>query len=304
MRIGIPKALIFWKEPFFWPEFFKNLGIEVVFSPKTNKEIIEIGTKVADPETCFSIKVFLGHVFFLEKKVDYIFIPRLIRKNSLGFEYCPKFFGLPDVAKLIVKTPILSPKIDLKKESEELIALKVGKKFSKDFKKIKKAIKKAKEKEEREEKKKFEKFFEKFKSNRKVILLISHPYNIYDDSLNLGLREKLKKLGVEIINIDEVPLLKKIKVDPRDAGIKIEPYPVFHWEFAYDIIAKIKEQKLKKISGVIEISSFQCGCDSVLKEFIEKEVRKDKTPFLYLVFDEHTGEAGLKTRLEAFIDTL
>jgi len=58
------------------------------------------------------------------------------------------------------------------------------------------------------------------------------------------------------------------------------------------------------IAGAIEISSFQCGCDAVLKEFVEKEFRERKIPFLYLMIDEHTGEAGLQTRLEAFMDTI
>jgi len=58
------------------------------------------------------------------------------------------------------------------------------------------------------------------------------------------------------------------------------------------------------IAGVVQISSFQCGCDAVLKEFVEKKFKQNKIPFLYLIIDEHTGEAGLQTRLEAFVDTL
>jgi len=58
------------------------------------------------------------------------------------------------------------------------------------------------------------------------------------------------------------------------------------------------------ITGVIEISSFACGCDAVLKEFVEKEFKSRKIPFLYLIIDEHAGEAGFQTRLEAFIDTI
>jgi len=59
-----------------------------------------------------------------------------------------------------------------------------------------------------------------------------------------------------------------------------------------------------KISGVIEISSFLCGCDAVLKEFVEKSFKEKKVPFLYLIIDEHTADAGVQTRLEAFLDTL
>jgi predicted nucleotide-binding protein (sugar kinase/HSP70/actin superfamily) len=60
----------------------------------------------------------------------------------------------------------------------------------------------------------------------------------------------------------------------------------------------------RKIDGAIQISSFACGCDAVLKEFVEKKFKENKIPFLYLIIDEHTGEAGFQTRLEAFADTI
>jgi predicted nucleotide-binding protein (sugar kinase/HSP70/actin superfamily) len=47
-----------------------------------------------------------------------------------------------------------------------------------------------------------------------------------------------------------------------------------------------------------------CGCDAVLKEFVEKRFKENKIPFLYLIIDENTADAGVQTRLEAFIDTL
>jgi predicted nucleotide-binding protein (sugar kinase/HSP70/actin superfamily) len=78
----------------------------------------------------------------------------------------------------------------------------------------------------------------------------------------------------------------------------------FHWEFAKEIMEKINEVLKYEINGAIEISSFACGCDAVLKEFVEKKFKENKIPFLYLIIDEHTGEAGFQTRLEAFVDTI
>ncbi len=105
MTIGIPKALFYWKQPYFWETFFKELGCEPIFSPDTNKEIIEKGVKIADSETCLSVKVLYGHLLFLDGKADLIFLPRL-KKNEFG-EYCPKFFGLPDLADLFLKKHVL-----------------------------------------------------------------------------------------------------------------------------------------------------------------------------------------------------
>ena len=293
MTIGIPRALIYWKHPCFWETFFKELGLKVLLSPQTNKKIVEKGVKSADPETCFSIKVFWGHLLWLEHSVDYIFVP-LLKTNEQGLEYCPKFFGLPDLAKILTKTPILIEVFDQKKEKIEKTLEKLGRKFKKDKKTIDKAIKIAflKEKELKEKTK--QDFFKKIQFQKPKIVLISHPYNLYDEYLNLRMKEKLAKLGVEPFFIDEVPFIKTQSM----------VWPKFHWEFGQEIMEKVQDVLNYNIAGAIEISSFQCGCDAVLKEFVEKKFKDKKIPFLYLLIDEHTGEAGIQTRLEAFIDTL
>ena len=103
-----------------------------------------------------------------------------------------------------------------------------------------------------------------------------------------------------MIYIDEVPTNNQQTTSYK---LKIE-WPRFHWEFGKEIREKVEETLKYKISGVIEISSFLCGCDAVLKEFVEKAFKTAKIPFLYLIIDEHTADAGIQTRLEAFIDTL
>jgi len=326
MKIGIPRALVYWKEPFssgshrgyFWKTFFENLGVNIVLSPQTNKEIIEMGVKVADPETCFATKVFLGHLLWLEGKVDYIFVPRL-KTNEEKLEFCPRFFGLPDLVKILVKTKILTESFDFRKNgSLEKPLWKLGKKLGFGKEKIKKAIEITFSKEEKIKKEQEENFFQKINSKKPKILLISHPYNLYDDFVNVGIEKKLKDLGAEVIFIDEVPLNRSRttliedadirrrasasnqRSDQRESAVLIK----FHWEFGKEIMEKIEEILKYPISGVIEISSFLCGCDAVLKEFVEKEFKENRVPFLYLIIDEHTADAGVQTRLEAFIDTI
>jgi predicted nucleotide-binding protein (sugar kinase/HSP70/actin superfamily) len=292
MTIGIPRALIYWKQPRFWETFFENLDFKIIFSPPTNKEIVENGVKIADPETCFANKVFWGHLLWLEEKSDCIFVPRL-KTNEDRLEYCPKFFGIPDLAKMLVKTPILTETFDWRKENIEKSLEKLGKKLKKDKKIIEKATRAAFLKEEELKEKDRQDFFKKIHSKKQKIVLISHPYNLYDDYVNLRMKEKLEELGVEPIFIDEIPARQKYLDRPK-----------FHWEFGEEMMRKIQEVINYKIAGAIEISSFGCGCDAVLKEFVEKEFKRNKIPFLYLLIDEQTGEAGIQTRLEAFIDTL
>jgi predicted nucleotide-binding protein (sugar kinase/HSP70/actin superfamily) len=297
MKIGIPRALIYWKRPYFWESFFENLDFEVLLSPKTNKEIVEIGVKISDPETCFSNKVYFGHLKWLDQKCDLIFVPRL-KTNKEKLEYCPKFFALPDLAKISVKTKILTETFDEKREKFEESLVKLGKKLGKGKKEVEEAFQKAllKEKEIREKQEK--EVLEKLRSNLKKLILISHPYNLYDEYVNLKVKERLEKLGTTPIFIEEIPISINQQNQHKSAPIK------FHWEFAKEIMEKIDFVLNKKIAGAIEISSFACGCDAVLKEFVEKKFKENKIPFLYLIIDEHTGEAGFQTRLEAFVDTI
>jgi predicted nucleotide-binding protein (sugar kinase/HSP70/actin superfamily) len=328
MKIGIPRALIYWKRPYFWESFFENLKFEILLSPKTNKEIVEIGAKISDPETCFSNKVYFGHLKWLEGKCDLIFVPRFKRKGN--FEYCPKFFGLPDLTKILVKTKILTETFDEKKEKFEESLVKLGNKLGKKKEEIEKAFQEALKKEKEIREKQEEEALEKLKSDFKKIILISHPYNLYDEYVNLRIKERLEKLGVVPIFIEEIPLTSRtytnnsriftnIRENSCPNSCKFESYDIsdirdqirensrniqFHWEFAKEIMEKINEVLKYKIDGAIEISSFACGCDAVLKEFVEKKFKENKIPFLYLIIDEYTGEAGFQTRLEAFVDTV
>lgn len=293
MKIGIPKALIYWKRPHFWQFFFENLGFEVLLSPQTDKEIVEIGVKISDPETCFSNKVYFGHLKWLEGKIDYLFVPRL-KTNEEKLEFCPKFFGLPDLAKIFVKNSILTHNFDERKEAFEKSIIALAEKLGKKENEIKKTLARAllEEKICKEKEKNF--FFEKINSKKKKIIIVSHPYNLYDEYVNLRIAERLKNLDIEPIFITEVIC----REDNSFSDIE------FHWEFGKEIMTKINQVLKFKLDGAIQISSFACGCDAVLKEFIEKKFKNAKVPFLYLIIDEHTGEAGFQTRLEAFIDTL
>jgi len=300
MTIGIPKALMYWKQPHFWETFFEELGFKVLLSPPTNKEIVEMGVRASDPETCFAEKVFFGHLLWLDGKCDYIFTPRL-KTNKEKLEYCPKFFGIPDLAKILVKSPILTETFDERKEKFEKTLGRFGKKLNKNQIEIREAAKIAflKEKELKEKEK--EDFLKEMEMKERKIVLVSHPYNLYDDYVNLGVKEKLEKLGAQPIFIDEVPTNE---IRSSKSKVRNEGYPEFHWEFGKEIMEKIDRILNYSITGALEISSFQCGCDAVLKEFVEKKFKENKIPFLYLMIDEHTGEAGIQTRLEAFMDTI
>lgn len=78
IKIGIPRALLYYKYGDLWENFFNDLDCEIVHSPETNNEILEKGKKLSVDESCLSLKIYMGHVDYLIGKVDYILIPRIV----------------------------------------------------------------------------------------------------------------------------------------------------------------------------------------------------------------------------------
>ena len=96
ITIGLPRALLYYRYKTLWLEFFKELDVKVVISPKTNKEIIEQGTKYVVDEACLSLKIFMGHVDYLKDKVDYVLVPRIVCEK-INSESCTNFIALYDI---------------------------------------------------------------------------------------------------------------------------------------------------------------------------------------------------------------
>ena len=75
MRIGIPRALLYYQYYPMWQTFFEELGAEVVVSPPTTQTMLTEGSARVVADTCLPEKVFLGHILSLVDTCDFIFIP-------------------------------------------------------------------------------------------------------------------------------------------------------------------------------------------------------------------------------------
>ena len=83
ITIGIPKALLYYKYSELWTSFFEELGCEIIVSPNTSKKILEDGIKFSLDESCMAMKIYMGHVYYLIDKCDYILVPRLNVSKSM-----------------------------------------------------------------------------------------------------------------------------------------------------------------------------------------------------------------------------
>lgn len=292
MKIGIPKSLLYFKYHPFIESLLYELGAEVVISADTNKNHLDEGVKYCVDEACLPVKIFHGHTASLKNNCDMLLIPRIMQLRKREF-ICPKFCGLPEMIKNSIPDlpPILSDPIYAYSEMELLKWVKsIARLMTKNASKVEKAYKNA-----LAEQKNHQNSIQNEKC-RYSIALAGHPYNIYDSFANMNLSKKLKNHNISVLTEEFVTDANK---DEQIKALYKKPF----WTFArdtYGFATYLAEQKL--VNGIVYISSFACGIDSVVIELIKN--RLGDFPFLILKIDEHTGEAGFDTRLEAFADML
>lgn len=292
--IGIPKALLYYKYKDLWISFFENLDCDIIVSPNTNKETLEIGKKYVLDEACLSMKIFMGHVYYLLDKCDYILIPR-IRCLKKGQKICTNFSCLYDLVRNTFECNILNYNIDIEKnESEEFAFITMGLNLGYTYRESKKAYKLSKQYEQEVNLKKYSKQKATLANNSRIkIIVAGHPYNLYDNLIGKYITNYLEKENIEIIYSDNY--------DPKYLDKDVSQISKRNY-FTYnrEIIGAISRYQ-NDVDGIILITAFPCGPDSLSNEII---IRNVKTPLITIVMDELVSDAGLVTRLESFIDII
>ncbi|MCG4585299.1 2-hydroxyacyl-CoA dehydratase, partial [Anaerosalibacter bizertensis] len=116
--------------------------------------------------------------------------------------------------------------------------------------------------------------------------------------LNMNLVSKLMSNNIKVITPE---MINKDKINRYSNKLPKRMFWTHGKKIVGSAFSLIKEQK---IDGIIYLSSFGCGMDSVLVDLVERKAIKEEIPFTLLTLDEQTGEAGINTRIEAFIDMM
>jgi len=308
MKVGIPRALLYYNFYPFWKTFLTELGAEVIVSPPTNRQILSDGVKYAVDEVCLPVKIFFGHVISLKDKVDYLFIPR-IASIEKKFFICAKFWGLPDVIRNSLEDipPLLTTDVDLNRRSLYRSMWQLGRRLRANLFKIHTAYRKARGIQEkflqsRQQIRSPAEFLallegEKVKVNwatNSKIGLIGRPYNIYDDYLNMDIAARLEEMGASVVTPE---MLSPTLLYEETKKLSRKNY----WTYGKDILGAARYLARERVDGLIFLVSFNCGPDSLLTELAIRKI-EDKIPVLLLIFDEERAEAGMMTRIESFME--
>ncbi len=315
-KIGLPYALYFYEYYPLWKDFLTRLGAEVIVSPPTNKKILDLGIKSALSEVCLPVKIFYGHVLYLSEIVDYILIPRMVCIEKGAF-FCPKMIGLPDMVKSSLPNLVsqLNPLIDVRQSygTWKSSLMQVGKMITDNSAELSKAFSDS-----------WEAFQQNYLANllepdllsksinQKNILntvkkdsdisvniaVLGHDYLINDSYVNMSLLNKLKNMNVNILTPEMVHpnIVKK--------QLKKLYKPIF-WSLSRKVVGAAFYYFEKRVDGIIHLTSFECGEDSMVGELIHHQSQQyPGVSYTEFVFDEHSGEAGVNTRIEAFLDMI
>ncbi len=317
--IGIPRAMSFYHNYPFYYGFFTDLGIKIVLSDITTKQKMSAGSALVVTETCLPIKVFIGHVLnLIDKGVDKILVPSL-QSVSHKIYNCSKIRGLPDLVRNVVKKDftLIEPTLDKSEKNQGLYeflkecaapfgitdeavikrASKAGWRtynnfhiMSKSGMSYQKALSYALQGKV---------FIESETKEYPIsIALISHGYNIYDDRTSMKIFDKLEKMDVKVYSS------LQLSKEQMEDGIKSLGQELY-WANEYEMTGAAGHYlKDNKIDGIITVTAFGCGPDSLMIERITRKAKRFNKPLLNLTIDEQTGEAGFITRLEAFVDML
>ena len=309
--IGIPRALMVFYQQFpFWRTFFEQLGFTVVISKESDKSLVTRSIETITTETCLPVELIHGHVLdLIERGVDYVFLPFIVNgKQKEGNKTlncnCPWIQTYPFMIKASLKgkideSKLLIPTLHFRFFERALLGEMseyFGNKFGIDKDEIQKAVYAADDVQTSFENQLVvygKEVLETIPENCRPVVLLGRPYNTSDQHLNLGLVEKLISQDVMPIPLDMLDL-STVNIFTN--------YRNMYWPNGQKLIAAAQIVAKNDKLHAVYISNFRCGPDSFIWHYVTEELKGK--PFLHLEIDEHSADAGMVTRIEAFLDSL
>ncbi len=290
--------------------FFSELGFKIVMPDRTTQE----GAEKLETQFCFPAE--LAHGFFdrlLKTKdhLDFIFLPHLKAIPSLqGYDtsqVCPIVQAEPFYLKAAFRekidelkgkgTKVLTPMIDMTGGEETILEsmVEISVRMGVNRNEAQKAFAKAVQAQKacmREMKVLGEKALSKIAADpdKIAVVIFARPYNGFAEEAHMGIPNKLASRGVQVIPFDFLP------VDDEPGK------PEMYWGPGQALLKAGRfVKKHPRLFGAY-ITNFSCGPDSFIVGYL-RDIMEQK-PTLTLELDSHTADAGLETRIEAFLDII
>lgn len=285
-KVGIPRALYYYYHPGLWEEFFRCLGMRPVVSRPTTGATLERAGLLSEAEHCLPLKLLDAHLSEIVGSVDIVFVPRIL-SCLRGHISCPKLGALPDAARAEIARNVPVATLEL---NEDRMPLRrslgmLARDFGVRGESATRACDAAIDAMDRTR----SAMASGCACDGNGVLILGHPYSLFDEYVSGIIVRKLELMGVNA---------RFIRFDGTNV-----PECTIRWDTCSKMHHALSELSRSECMGVIQLSSFNCGCDSVSMEIFRGLLREKGIPYMVLVLDEHTAPAGVDTRLEAFVDS-
>ena len=290
--------------------FFSKLGFELVVPDVCNQQGIE------QKNAAFCYPAEMTHGFFhrlisMEDPPDYIFLPHFkalpASDGHSSSQVCPfvqgeTFYLQATFQKRLSElkangTKLLSPLLDMTGglETAESALLQTANQMGIGRKTARSAFETAVKKQRActtKMRQAGEKILQQLEADpdRIAVVIFARSYNGFVEEAHMGIPHKLASRGILVLPFD----FFSIHHEPSKQHM--------YWGMGQRILQVARKVKEHPQLFGLYITNFSCGPDSfILGYFRDIMGRK---PSLTLELDSHTADAGLETRIEAFIDII
>ena len=299
--VGIPSALSVHSLYPLYSWFFYELGIKTFLS----NEIAQEGLAKAESEYCFPAEIAHGAVQdCLDKGADFVLLPHFrdmpSYEKKVHANFCPITQALPyyiekafpNVDKRKWLPLVVSFKFGDEKALElfQLMNERLGISVEETRSAFNKALAKQKDYFNAAKKLGEQALEEARKADKPVIAILGRPYNAFAPEANMGIPRKFSSRGYSIVPFDILPFEDE------------EIFSNMYWYYGQQDLKSASLLKNEENIYLTFISNFSCAPDSFILHYI-KWIMGQK-PFLVLELDSHSADAGVDTRVEAFLDII
>ncbi|MCM8815102.1 MAG: acyl-CoA dehydratase activase [Candidatus Omnitrophica bacterium] len=295
--VGIPRGLEIEEILPLVIKFFQETGFNVKILRGKSLDLIEKGAKLCQVSFCAPLQVLAGQAKELEAQ-DFLFLPKVIEikaeKGEKRCYVCPLSQAVPDMFSPFLPCKILNPFLNFKSGYRRALweFILMGKKAGitpwRSYIAFKKAVK-TQEEFEKKLKEIGRKAIEFANKNRiPVIVVLGHPYIINSALINGKIPEIIDEKGGIALPAECYPLEGR---SPQLDNI--------YWGYGHRLLDVAYQVRRKQNVFPLWLSVYSCGPDSFLTHFFQ--YLSSGKPYCLLESDAYTGEAGFKTRIEAFL---
>ncbi|MCT8978133.1 2-hydroxyacyl-CoA dehydratase [Clostridium sp. CX1] len=306
-QIGIPRVLNMYENYPFWFTFFTQLGFRVELSPRSSKQVYELGIETIPSESaCYPAKIVHGHIVSLVKRgVKFIFYPCIPYEQKEQIEAdnnynCPMVTSYPEVIKNnmdILKEEnikFMSPFLPLDNKNRLIKRLfDELREFNIPKSEIAEAVRKAYEEDRavkediRQKGKEVLEYLNE--TGKRGIVLAGRPYHI-DPEINHGIPDIISSYGMAVLTEDSVAHFGEIERPLR---------VVDQWVYHSRLYAAASFVATQENLDIIQLNSFGCGLDAVTTDQVQEILNSYEKIFTVLKIDEGSNLGAVKIRIRS-----